>query len=123
KSLMKALMSAWTRRGSWSEYFKSMSGAAISSTMERSQVLPQNLSNQRPTTALLVFSLDIVFPFVQMDTNLFLSAATSCSAYSRPILRTPIETPFLDFKFLFGERASFAPVSDVLLRRGDFNRE
>src|SRR5215469_4248632 len=98
---MKALMSAWPRRGSWSEYFKSMSGAAISSTMERSQVLPQNFSNQRPTTALLVFSLNIVFPFVQMDTYLFLSAATLAAPIDVLSSEPPIETPLLNFKFLF----------------------
>src|SRR5260221_7422764 len=50
---MKALMSSWPRRGSWSEYFSSMSGAAMASTTARLQVSPQNSVNQRPTTALL----------------------------------------------------------------------
>src|SRR5690349_20550120 len=49
----KALMSSRPLRGSCSEYFSSMSGAAISSTTLRFQVLPQKSVNQRPTTALL----------------------------------------------------------------------
>src|ERR1700693_941135 len=50
---MNALMSARPRRGSCSEYFSSISGAAISSMTPRLTVLPQNSVNQRPTTALL----------------------------------------------------------------------
>src|ERR1700741_3381126 len=57
KSVMKALMSARPFRGSCSEYFSSMSGAAISSTISRLQVLPQKSVNHRPTTALLSDSL------------------------------------------------------------------
>src|SRR6201992_530710 len=50
---MNALMSARPRRGSCSEYFNSMSGAAISSMTPRLTLSPQNSVNQRPTTALL----------------------------------------------------------------------
>src|ERR1700722_6866235 len=53
KSVMNALMSSCPRRGSGGEYFKSISGAAISSTTARFTSLPQNSVNQRPTTALL----------------------------------------------------------------------
>src|ERR1700730_6662065 len=53
KSVMKALMSSRPLRGSWSEYFSSMFGAAISSITLRLQVLPQKSVNQRPTMALL----------------------------------------------------------------------
>src|SRR3954447_1095601 len=53
KSVMKALMSSRPFLGSWSEYFSNISGAAISSTTPRSQVLPQKSVNQRPTMALL----------------------------------------------------------------------
>src|ERR1700722_10224803 len=53
KSVMNALMSSRPRRGSCREYFKSISGAAISSTTARFTSLPQNSVNQRPTTALL----------------------------------------------------------------------
>src|SRR4029077_11541327 len=75
-----------------------MSGAAISSTMERSQVLPQNLSNQRPTMALLSFSLDITFPFVRTDTDLFLATALCSAGHVLTHERTS-KTPFHDFKF------------------------
>ena len=54
KSVMNALMSSRPFRGSCSEYFSSMSGAAISSTMPRLQVLPQKSVNQRPTIGLVV---------------------------------------------------------------------
>src|ERR1700722_7695470 len=50
---MNALMSSRPRRGACSEYFKSMSGAAISSTTARLTLLPQNSVTQRPSTALL----------------------------------------------------------------------
>src|SRR5262249_61301815 len=56
---MKALMSSRPRRGACSEYCNSMSGAARSSTMVRSQVFPQNVVNQRPTMALLSAAVDI----------------------------------------------------------------
>src|SRR5882762_5991874 len=59
KAVMNALMSSRPRRGSCSEYFNSMSGAAISSTMRRSHFSPQKLVNQRPTTALLSSSFDM----------------------------------------------------------------
>src|SRR5678815_4247404 len=59
KSVMNALMSSRPRRGSCSEYCRSMSGAASSSTMPRLQVLPQKSVNQRPTMALLSSSLDM----------------------------------------------------------------
>src|SRR5215471_10416425 len=45
-------MSSRPRRGSCSEYFSSISGAATSSTTPRLTFLPQNWVNQRPTTAL-----------------------------------------------------------------------
>src|SRR5262245_38895219 len=54
---MKALISARPRRGSCSEYFNSMSGAAMSSTTARLHFSPQNSVNQRPTIALLSLSL------------------------------------------------------------------
>src|ERR1700674_2384704 len=57
KSVINALMSSRPRRGSCNEYFSSMSGAAISSITPRLTFLPQNSLNQRPTTALLSFSL------------------------------------------------------------------
>src|SRR3984957_10313968 len=57
KSVMNALMSSRPRRGSCSEYFSSMSGAAISSITPRLKLLPQNSVNHRPTTALLSSSL------------------------------------------------------------------
>jgi hypothetical protein len=60
-------------------------------------------------TALFASSLDIVFPFVRMDTELFLPAAASCSACSHPILRTPTETPFVDLKFLFRSAGILRP--------------
>src|SRR6185437_10785055 len=53
KSVMKALMSSRPLRGSCSEYFSNMSGAAISSTTRRLQASPQKSVNQRPTIALL----------------------------------------------------------------------
>src|SRR5499427_10983598 len=53
KSVMKALISARPFRDSWSEYFNSMSGAAIWSTTSRLQFSPQKSLNQRPTMALL----------------------------------------------------------------------
>src|ERR1700677_116429 len=53
KSVMNALMSSRPRRRACSEYFRSMSGAPISSTTARFTLLPQNSVNQRPTMALL----------------------------------------------------------------------
>src|SRR4029453_2723755 len=50
-------MSSRPRRGSCSEYFSSISGAATSSTTPRLTFLPQNSVNQRPTTALFCSSL------------------------------------------------------------------
>src|SRR5262245_16394528 len=47
KSVMNALMSSWPRRGACTEYCSSMSGAASSSTIARSQVLPQKCVNHR----------------------------------------------------------------------------
>src|SRR6202000_1075065 len=61
KSVINALISSRPRRGSCSEYCRSMSGAASSSTMLRSQLSPQKLVNQRPTIALLSDSFDMVF--------------------------------------------------------------
>src|ERR1700681_2674638 len=60
KSDMNALMSAWPLRGSCSEYCRSMSGAASSSTMPRLHVSPQKSVNQRPTMALLSLTLDMI---------------------------------------------------------------
>src|SRR4029077_10256804 len=57
KSVINALMSSRPRRGSCSEYFSSISGAATSSTTPRLTFLPQNWVNQRPTTALFCSSL------------------------------------------------------------------
>src|ERR1700751_5991618 len=59
---MNALISAWPRRGSCREYFSSMSGAAISSTIWRSQLFPQQWVNQVPTTSLLSSCLLLVEP-------------------------------------------------------------
>src|SRR6267142_1420914 len=50
------------RRGAWSEYWSKISGAASSSMILGFQGLPQNPSNQRPTTALLSCSPDIFDP-------------------------------------------------------------
>src|ERR1700722_6898628 len=61
KSVMKALMSSRPRRGSCSEYWRSISGAASSSTIPRSHVSPQNLVNQRPMMALFLSSLDMLY--------------------------------------------------------------
>src|SRR5882724_11349741 len=61
KFVMKALMSSRPRRGSCSEYRRSISGAASSSTIPRSHVSPQNLVNQRPTMALFSSSLDMFY--------------------------------------------------------------
>src|ERR1700733_12167495 len=60
KSVMNALMSSRPRRGSCSEYCRSMSGAASSSTIPRLQVLPQKSTNHRPTMALLSSSFDTI---------------------------------------------------------------
>src|ERR1700675_2935384 len=57
---MNPFVSAWPLRGACSEYCRSRSGAASSSTMSRLQVLPQKSVNQRPTIALLSSSLDMV---------------------------------------------------------------
>jgi hypothetical protein len=62
--LWNALMSSRPRRGSWSEYFSSISGAASSSTMSRLQVLPQKSVNHRPTMALFSSSLLIRMSFL-----------------------------------------------------------
>src|SRR5712672_2058518 len=65
KSVINALMSSRPRRGSWSEYCRSMSGAASSSTIPRLQVLPQKSVNHLPTMALLSSSFDtIISPVV-----------------------------------------------------------
>src|ERR1700738_3206315 len=65
KSVINALMSSRPRRGSWSEYCRSMAGAASSSTIPRLQVLPQKSVNHRPTMALLSSSFDtIISPVV-----------------------------------------------------------
>src|ERR1051325_4316047 len=55
---MNALTSSRPRRGACSEYCRSISGAANSSTISGFQGLPQNSLNQRPTISLL-FSVDI----------------------------------------------------------------
>src|ERR1043165_1942986 len=57
---MKALMSSRPRRGACNEYCSSMSGAASSSTIAGLYSLPQKCVNQRPTTALLSSSLDMI---------------------------------------------------------------
>src|SRR6516225_2187567 len=62
KPVMNALMSSRPRRGSCSEYCKSMLGAASSSTTPRLHVLPQKSVNQRPTIALFSLSLDMIDP-------------------------------------------------------------
>src|ERR1700722_427146 len=67
KSVMKALMSSRPFRASCSEYLSSMSGAAISSTTPRLHVLPQKSVNQRPTTALLSCSFDILISLFMVE--------------------------------------------------------
>jgi hypothetical protein len=66
--------------------------------MERSQVLPQNLSNQRPTMALLSFSLDIIFLSSERTLICFWQLRYAVLGHVLTQERTG-KTPFHDFKF------------------------
>jgi len=102
--------------------FKSMSGAAISSTMERSQVSPPKFVEPTANNGLVSIFIRHRFSF-RPNGRLFVSFGnyivqrllTSYPQNAQSKLR------FLTSNFFFGERASFALMSDVLLRRGDFN--
>src|SRR5689334_14825245 len=98
---MKALMSPRPRRGSCSEYFNSMSGAATSSTTARSHVSPQKSVNQRPTIALLSSSLLIWSPF---DVSKRGPPNRRCSR--RPSYRCPADD---ELRFLLPTRGASLP--------------
>jgi len=102
--------------------FKSMSGAAISSTMERSQVSPPKFVEPTANNGLVSIFIRHRFSFrpkgrlfVSFGNYIVQRLLTSYPQNAQSKLR------FLTSNFFFGERASFALVSDVLLRRGDFN--
>ena len=52
---MKALISSRPRRGSWSEYFNSMSGAASSSTTDKVALLTPEIREPPTDNGLVVF--------------------------------------------------------------------
>src|SRR5688572_27344066 len=75
---MNARTSSRPRRGACSEYCRSMSGAASSSTIFGFQGLPQNSLSQRPTISLL-FAVDMTLLLCVVPTPGQIGASQPCN--------------------------------------------